>query len=172
MFTQTIRDGSCSQLALMLAAILLCGTAAAAGGGDDIAEIDANKAEEAATNEAEESLADEVFVETRNCISVHRISRTDVLDDNSVLFYMYGSEIYLNRLPHRCLGLRMADAFSYEIRTQQLCNVDVIRVVRTFGGDLTPGVACGLGKFRPVTEEQVLLLRGKGPDDAKESGDS
>lgn len=153
--------------------LLSCGlTCAEEPGADEtrteIEEIDANDAEEAASDEADDSLADEVIFEAQDCISTSRIRRTDVLDDQTIVFFMHGSDIYLNKLPHRCNGLRRSDAFSYEVRTSQLCHVDMIRLIDTFGGEIRRGVACGLGKFRPITEEQLLVLRDKGPVEPEE----
>lgn len=158
-----------SAVAVAFATIMLCSNGGAEDRDAGIDELDANEAEARAqerTKEAgEESLAADLFGETRDCVNVRRISRTDVLDDRSILFYMYGSEIYLNKLPYRCSGLRMADAFSYDVRTSQLCDIDVIRVVRTFGGNLSPGIGCPLGQFQRVSEEQVMFLRGIEPGD-------
>ncbi|MGI9343028.1 MAG: hypothetical protein ACR2QV_09260 [Gammaproteobacteria bacterium] len=162
-----------SAVAVAFATIMLCSNGGAEDGDAGIDELDANEAEaqtrERAEEAGEESLAADLFGETSNCVNVRRISRTDVLDDRSILFYMHGSEIYLNKLPFRCSGLRMADAFSYDVRTSQLCDIDVIRVVRTFGGDMRPGIGCPLGKFQQVTEEQVMFLRGIEPGD-RDSG--
>ena len=79
---------------------------------------------------------------------------------------MYGSEIFLNRLPHRCNGLRRSDAFSYELRTPQLCDIDTIRAVDYFGGTVRPGMVCPLGKFQLITDEQLDILRNGGGDDS------
>lgn len=156
---------------VVVALLLTGGMVFADDEGAGVAEIDTNAAEEAhaaeqeateATEAAESRLADDIFLDSRDCINTTRIRRTDVLGNQAVLFYLSGSEIYLNRLPHKCNGLRMADAFSYEVRTSQLCHVDVIRVVRYYGGSLSPGVACGLGKFQAITEEQLLVLKERG----------
>lgn len=152
--------------------LLLYGGAFAQEADSAMSEIDTNEAEREAKEEAgdetaddagEDAMAELVFGDPKACISTQRISRTEILNDREVLFHMYGSEIYLNRLPHRCSGLRRSDAFGYEVRTSQLCDVDVIRVMRNFGGSLDPGIACGLGKFLPVGEEQLPLLREKKP---------
>jgi len=149
--------------------LLLCSIAYADDDGTGIAEIDTNAAEEAAAAEAgegdaaEDELAEIVFGEPQACILAQRIRRTEILSDYAVLFHMSGNQIYLNRLARRCSGLRIAGAFGYEVRTSQLCNVDVIRVVDSFGGGLRSGITCGLGPFLPVTEEQVPLLREMGP---------
>lgn len=161
-------DRIAAPLSVLLIGLLLGGNVGAEDPPTGIEEIDTNEAEqeaaaEAAEGSADEAMADLVFGEPRDCISTQRIRRTEVLNDREVLFYMSGAEIYLNRLAHRCSGLRMADAFSYEVRTTQLCHVDVIRVVQNFGGDIRPGIACGLGRFLPVMEEQLPILREKGP---------
>jgi len=171
-FTKTSRWPA---VATVFAAIMLCSIAGAEERDAGIDELDANEAEARAQESTEaagdESLDANLFGESRKCVNVRRISRTDVLDDRSILFYMYGSEILLNKLPHRCSGLRMADAFSYDVRTSQLCDIDMIRVVRTFGGGLSPGIGCPLGKFQQVSEEQVMFLRGIEPEDGESTDD-
>jgi len=165
-----LSESRCRACAYSIVALLVlpCGATGAQenGAGEtptEITEIDANEAEAAGSDEAEDAIADELVVETRDCISSARIRRTDILDDRTIVFFMQGSDIYLNQLPHRCNGLRRSDAFSYDVRTSQLCHVDTIRLIDSFGGEMRPGIACGLGKFRPITEEQLMVLREKGP---------
>lgn len=150
------------------------GEAAADAPGDatDMIELDANQAEQESDadddeNAAEDPLAEIAFGAPVACVNTQRIRRTDVLNDREILFIMHGSEVYLNKLPHRCPRLKMSDTFSYEVRGSQLCDVDVIRVVDTFGGRISPGPACGLGKFLPVTEDQVPLVREQAKARAK-----
>jgi hypothetical protein len=143
--------------------------AAPDNGATEIEELDAGEAAQASGQEAqgEERLADEVLVETRDCIPVNRIRNTDILDDRRIVFYLYGSEMYLNRLPHRCPGLRSADAFSYDVRTSRLCNVDTISVLENFGGRIREGVRCGLGKFETIDEAQLALMREQDEEERK-----
>ncbi len=96
--------------------------------------------------------------ETRDCVDVSRIKRTKIVDDSTLLFYMNGGEIFVNHLPRRCAGLRIADSFAYETSLSVLCNVDVIHVLRNIGGDLVPGPSCGLGTFQPITADEVETL--------------
>ncbi len=101
--------------------------------------------------------ADLDFVE--NCVSIARIDHTKIIDDQTIVFYMRGDDIYVNNLPKRCPGLKRADSYSYRTSISQLCNVDLIRVLDSFAGDLPrPGVACGLGKFTLSSPEAVELL--------------
>lgn len=135
-------------------------------------ELDANQAEEEAEpgddeTAAEDLLAEITFGEPVDCINTQRIRSTEILSDREILFRMSATEFYLNRLPIRCPRLRMSDTFSYEVRGSQLCHVDIIRVVDTFGGGISRGPACGLGKFLPVDQEQVPLVREQAKARAK-----
>ena len=95
------------------------------------------------------------------CISLIRIDRTEVLDDQSILFHMRGDDIYLNHLPHRCPNLGFYESFMYRTSLNQLCNVDIITVLNDIGFGFSPGPSCGLGLFYPVSEEDVSKLREK-----------
>ena len=97
------------------------------------------------------------------CVSLHRISKTDVVDDYTILFYMRGGDIYVNRLPHRCPGLRRDRAFMYRTSMSQLCDLDIITVLDDFGPGYIPGPSCGLGRFYPITEEEAKALKEAPP---------
>jgi hypothetical protein len=85
-----------------------------------------------------------------NCVSLSRIRSTDVIDDSTIDFKMAGGKTYRNSLPHSCPGLKFEDRFSYKTSINQLCSVDIIRVLNDHGGHLSEGAGCGLGKFQPV----------------------
>ena len=95
------------------------------------------------------------------CVLLRNIRNTDIIDDRNIIFYMRGGDIYRNQLPYRCPGLRIADSFIYRTSLNVLCNVDLIAPLRNIGGGLTPGVSCALGKFTPITKEEIALLRNK-----------
>ena len=105
------------------------------------------------------SAIDSLLGETERCVNMNQIDRTEVINDRTIVFYLSGGDIYVNRLPHRCPGLRSRQAFMYKNTTNTLCNVDTIRVLDNFGGSLTPGVACGLGEFHPVSTGTVDQLK-------------
>ena len=109
--------------------------------------------------EHEKKPIDELLSDAEHCISLSRIDRTDVVDDSNILFYMKGGDIYLNRLPHRCPGLRWEKAFMYRTSLSQLCNVDIITVLDNMGFGFSPGVSCGLGPFHPISEETAKALK-------------
>ncbi len=108
------------------------------------------------------STAEERLLDAEQCVSLTGIDRTRVVDESNILFYMKNGEIYLNRLPYRCAGLRPRETFMYRTSLNQLCNVDIITVLQNIGFGVTPGASCGLGMFRPIdapTAEE--LLRGE-----------
>lgn len=107
-------------------------------------------------------------VETTKCISLTMLDRTDVIDDRNILFYMRNNKIYLNRLPHRCSGLRFADRFSYRPIVNRLCSIDTITPLRdgSPGGlGMIGGVSCKLGQFTAITEDEILVLKEKDAPD-------
>ncbi len=106
------------------------------------------------------TLADETPIEEgERCLSSRSISRTDVIDDQNVLFYIRGSAIYLNHLPKSCSRLALDRRFIYETSVGRLCESDHITVLRDGGFDTVAGRTCRLGRFHPISKEQVQALR-------------
>ena len=88
---------------------------------------------------------------------------------------MRGGKVYRNTLPYSCSGLVSEDRFSYRTSIGRLCNVDTIRVLHSYGGNLEEGVGCGLGKFQPVEKtakvEEISYSEGVwAPFEVVESG--
>lgn len=110
--------------------------------------------------------------EEKLCISISQIDQTDVLDDYNIVFDMRGKSLFLNRLPNRCPSLKFEDTFTYATSTSQLCNVDIITVLRSTGGTFFRGPSCGLGKFVPVTAEEVKELKANIKQAKKEKRDA
>jgi len=92
------------------------------------------------------------------CINSRTIRRTDVVNDSMIVFYMRGTKIYLNVLPSPCKGLADERRFTYGSYTRSLCELDRINVLKdsTFGA--YEGRSCKLGRFLPITEEDVADL--------------
>lgn len=93
------------------------------------------------------------------CVDIKSISRTDVIDDQNILFYMRGGVIYQNKLAYRCSGLRSERTFMYRTSLSRLCNVDVITVLYNQGFGFSQGASCGLGRFYPVSKEEAQALK-------------
>ena len=88
--------------------------------------------------------------EPKSCVTISSIRSTKVIDNNIIDFRMAGGKTYRNTLPQSCPGLKFEDRFSYRTSLNQLCSVDIVRVVHDYGGQLTEGAGCGLGKFQQV----------------------
>ena len=88
--------------------------------------------------------------EPKSCITRSSIRSTDVIDDQTIDFEMRNGDIYRNKLPNKCGGLRFEEAFSYKTSTNRLCSVDIIHVLSQTGGQLDTRGACGLGKFQQI----------------------
>src|SRR5690606_18612783 len=94
----------------------------------------------------------------QTCIPASRIDRTEVIDDNTILFHMRGrDQAYANYLPERCPNLGREKRFSYELRSRQLCDITLITVIEDIG--FNPGFTCRLGEFHPVTPAEVDEIR-------------
>ena len=97
---------------------------------------------------------------SRQCVNISRIRNTRIIDDATILFYMQGGNVYVNRLPRRCPGLEIAGSFAYKTSVNSLCDVDIITVIRP-GSAVVRGPSCGLGVFQPISEEEIQLLRAE-----------
>ena len=97
---------------------------------------------------------------TEDCIYLRMLRSTDVLDDRNILFEMTGGKVYRNFLPRRCHSLSIRKSFMYESRASRLCRSDRIRVIdsMSMGTGLT-GPSCALGKFYPVSENEVKAMK-------------
>ena len=93
------------------------------------------------------------------CVTLSSISRTDVVDDQSVLFYMRDRTIYENQLPRRCPGLRSNRTFMYKTSLPQLCDLDMITVLYNQGFGFSQGATCSLGRFHPISDDEAVALK-------------
>jgi len=106
------------------------------------------------------ALADEAPEEGgERCVNMRTVSRTEVIDDQTILFYMRNGVIYRNYLPHRCSGLAREERFSYRTTVSRLCDLDTITVLYNHGVGLSSGPSCGLGKFYPISEDAAQALK-------------
>ena len=101
--------------------------------------------------------ADEVDAElmSERCINSRSIRRTEVINDDYVLFWVQGRRIFLNALPETCKGLSRDRRFSFETTTRSLCARDKIRILRESALGVYEGRSCSLGQFQPITEEEL-----------------
>jgi hypothetical protein len=90
-----------------------------------------------------------------NCIPLNQIRETRVRDDWTIDFVASGNRVWRNALTSRCPGLRADNAITYETSLNQLCSVDIVYRLQTFGGAPQRGPACSLGQFVPVRLEKA-----------------
>lgn len=103
----------------------------------------------------------------QDCIDLMRLDRTDVVDDQTILFYMNNRDVLLNSLPGKCPGIRSEGRFMYRVTMNRLCSSDLITVIYQAGFGLTEGPSCRLGKFEPVSQEfakKIAAPKRAGPE--------
>jgi len=86
----------------------------------------------------------------RRCLPISHIDRIEIIDDETLRFHMRGGQDYINRLPHRCAGLKSRGTFMHATSTQNYCDLDTITQL-----DTTIGMrlgSCPLGKFEVYRE--------------------
>jgi hypothetical protein len=117
--------------------------------------------EKDAAAENDDAVSDAAFDRTPiDCVSVSRIRRTEVIDDQTVLFEMNGDVYLSNILDNTCPGLGREKRFIHETYGR-LCDIDTITVLEQWGTSFRNGFTCRLGKFHPITEiEAEELIRG------------
>ena len=103
----------------------------------------------------------DVDVGGERCIDTRRISASEIIDDQNILFRMRDHTIYHNELPRRCPGLSRNKIISYRTTIGRLCSHDNITLLDRFGTGLSRGPSCGLGKFRPISNEEAQALKGE-----------
>ncbi|MBM4245808.1 MAG: hypothetical protein FJ148_18715 [Deltaproteobacteria bacterium] len=77
----------------------------------------------------------------RPCVSIARIERSEVVDNQTIRLHLTDGTIIRSRLPSPCHGLKIQGGFAFQTSTDQLCALDVIHLLPPSGG------ACALGPF-------------------------
>ncbi len=127
-------------------AIMVAGTAYAAG----TATAPAQGQDEARNQGEQQEKVDPAIGEKGpDCLELHRIDRTEILDDYTILFHMKGKTTYVSKLPYRCHGLKFERGYSYSTSISKICgNTDFITVLRR-------GNSCALGPFHVYDMEKA-----------------
>ncbi len=102
---------------------------------------------------------DDSIIEGQRCVSSRPIRKTEVIDDQNILFYMRGAAIYLNHLPKPCKRLSESGRFMYRTTVARLCRADIINILQDTGLGLSQGRACKLGTFYAITKEDVEKIK-------------
>ena len=94
------------------------------------------------------------------CVNVRQVRRIEPIGNHTLLFHTTGGDVWRNRLPRSCPGLRRNSRFLYETRGGRLCALDVVYLVMDGPlGRIERGTPCPLGEFDFLTEDQAAALR-------------
>lgn len=148
--------------ALLTVGLMLAGCAAAPGDAERPAE-----AEPTLADILSGPLAAEEYGTPRRCLGSFGYRNFQVIGDRYVIFDGPGDRLWLNELRGRCPGLRHATALAFDMRGTQICDLDRFRTAdwfdwprfRRWPWDWMEGMPCTLGRFHPVTPQQVEALR-------------
>ncbi len=93
------------------------------------------------------------------CLKLYRLQAVEIIDNKNIVFQTGINDYYLNTLPYACNGLRRNDGILYSTSTGDLCSVDIITVLDNVGPGFQGGPSCGLGKFTPVSKEEIKTIK-------------
>ena len=151
--------------------------AAGAGSASAAARAAKNDAARAASNDAPISPAlDELLnrasedaPDAKRCIRQASIEDADVLNGNIIVFTDDRKRIFINQMRVKCSDLRPGAKVVYTSRGDgQLCQLDSIAVLLPGPGGLNTGPSCMLGRFEPITRDQLDVLRERYTPDGKD----
>ncbi|HSG90915.1 MAG TPA: hypothetical protein VLA56_16980 [Pseudomonadales bacterium] len=95
----------------------------------------------------------------QRCIAVNDVRKIDTVGEHTLLFYSRSGEVWRNRLRRLCPGLERDTILSYDLQTSRLCANDLVYQLDRWGDDLRRGIACSLGEFDYLTEDQAEALK-------------
>ncbi len=111
-------------------------------------------------------------VAAKRCLAEREYHNFHALDDRHLLFEGLGNKQWINTLRARCPDLRHGDVIRMSTTNwSRICELDSFQVSDWFdwpwysrwpwhwGGSWGLGTQCTLGKFQPVTDEQVKEIR-------------
>lgn len=79
------------------------------------------------------------------CIDPRQIDKQDIVSDQEIRFKLRNGEVWTNKLPAACFGLKIEGGFSWEVRGALVCsNQEKITVNES-------GTPCLLGEFSRIT---------------------
>lgn len=76
-----------------------------------------------------------------SCIDPRQIDTQTIVSEQEIRFKLRNGEVWVNKLPQACFGLKIADGFSWDVRGTLVCSNQQRITVRESG---TP---CLLGAF-------------------------
>jgi hypothetical protein len=92
---------------------------------------------------------------------VFAYDNVEILNDQMLVFHgRQKDKLWLNQLAGRCPGLRQNMTLKFELHQDQACNLDTFNgVEHIFWFWQNTTGSCSLGKFQPVTPDQVNMVK-------------
>lgn len=150
-------------LVWLLATMVLAGCAGTA------AERDAEARRQETVDEILNAPLDEAAYggTPRRCISEFAFRDFQAIGDRYLVFEGPGDQLWVNEIRGRCPGLDRSASLAFKQTGMQICELDQFKVVDMFTWaryqrwpwHWLEGIPCTLGKFQPVSPEQVEALR-------------
>ena len=113
--------------------------------------------------------ASEDAPDAKRCIRQASIEDADVLNGNIIVFTDDRKRIFINQMRVKCSDLRPGAKVVYTSRGDgQLCQLDSIAVLLPGPGGLNTGPSCMLGRFEPITRDQLDVLKERYTPDGKD----
>ena len=118
----------------------------------------------AVAGDAEQGTAAEA---PKSCLFLPNIYSIDIIDNQNIAFITNNHKYYLNHLPYACPMLDRYKVIMYKTPLSSLCDLDIINVLDPVAGGFQYYGACGLGKFKPVSKEEIQQMKAKHKKTAK-----
>jgi len=100
---------------------------------------------------------DRTAAESVSCILQNRISTTEIVSRTAIVYTMDDGTIYVNRPASGSNFLSNGDVLVTDTHSNQLCDVDVVRLLSN--GSHIPSGSVGLGKFVPYPRPDRSTVR-------------
>lgn len=128
---------------------------------------DRAKVEEDLATILSQPLDGEAYGEPRRCISSFSARDYSAIGNRFLVFDGPGDTLWLNELRGHCPGLSSGSALAFRQQGTQLCELDRFKVTDLFvwpryqrwPWEWLEGIPCTLGRFQPVSSQQVEALR-------------
>ena len=76
----------------------------------------------------ERALEGRVAGEPVDCISMHNVKSSKIIDGTAILYETIGGTVYVNRPTNGAESLRRNDSLVTDTRSSRLCSIDVVRL--------------------------------------------
>ena len=104
-----------------------------------------------------ETLPESEYRELTRCLSTRVYRRVEILSDQYLIFKGSRNRVWVNRLRHRCPGLRRHHILKFDLFGQNICDMDRVSAIDRSFGDIS--ASCSLGPFEEIDEQRAAALK-------------